>query len=41
MVIYIKVFMTMAIKLKYVGDAQNKSVVIYNFALLSWYTLIQ
>jgi len=38
---FIPIFMTMAIKLKHVGDAQNNTVVIYNFGARSSSTLIQ
>ena len=38
---FMQTFMTMAIKLKLVGDAQNNSVVIYNFGVLSSSTLVQ
>jgi len=38
---FMQIFMTMAIKLKHVGDAQNNSAVVYNFGVLSSSTLIQ
>ena len=38
---FIQIFMITAIKLNHIGDAQNNSVVIYNFGVLSSSTLIQ